>query len=235
MEDIPNREEEIVGVEYWRKILESVFQDKKVIVAGEIAAGLLPRTRQVRQLGALTTFMLATDGVGASDVPAEDSGEWFAIGAPDPSNLVKAIHNGQRLLGDLPPRAIAALDRYDPSSEAIVVGGFFHEQPEVAGRKSLSYRRPEWLALDDKTVIDRVWDEMGIPRERSEVVDVVDKEKILAAMRRLNMGDGVVLSGDSRDGVSSSAIGTRWVHSESDIDSVLNYYSKNCDRLRVMP
>lgn len=170
--------------------------------------------------------------MGTGDTPTEADGEWFALDAPGSGDMVEAIHAGLKLLGNLPQQVKDALNQYDSDHTAMVVGTFLHEQPAVAGRKSLAYRKPEWLALDDKTVIDKVWDKIGVVREPSEVV--VSRNEILEATQRLNKGDGVVWSGDSCDGVSGGGVGVRWVRSEADIDSALEYYKKHCDKLRVM-
>jgi hypothetical protein len=234
MEIMTNPNHESVNAEYWLEAMRPVFEGKKVILAGDVIAGLIPRARMIRELGAQSTFMLATEGMGTGDAPTEEDGHWFALDAPHSDNIVEAIHAGQRLLANLPQHAKEALDWYDPKREAMVVGGFLHEQPSVAGRKSLAYRKPEWLALDDKTVIDSVWDKIGVTREPSEVVPV-DKESILAAMQRIDKGDGVVWGSDSKEGINGGATGVRWVRSESDVDKALEYFQKHCDQLRVMP
>lgn len=137
-------------------------------------------------------------------------------------------------MANLPKHALDALDWYDPDHSALVVGTFLHEHAAVAGRKSLAYRKAEWLALDDKTVIDSVWDKIGVTREPSEVV-AVEPNAIRAALERIDKGDGVVWSGDSREGVSGGANGVRWVRTQADFDKALEYYQENCDQLRIMP
>jgi hypothetical protein len=234
MEAMTNHNQEPVNAEYWLEAMRPVFEGKKVILAGDVIAGLIPRARMIRELGAESTFMLATEGMGTGDAPTEEDGHWFALDAPHSENIVEAIHAGQKLLAGLPQHAKEALDWYDPDGEAMVVGGFLHEQPSVAGRKSLAYRKPEWLALDDKTVIDSVWDKIGVKREPSEVVPV-DREAVLAAMRRLDKGDGVVWGSDSKEGINGGATGVRWIRSEADVDKALKYFQKHCDQLRVMP
>lgn len=234
METMANPDKEPLSSKYWIEAIKPVFQGKKIILAGENITSLLPRARQLRELGAESTFILATGGMGTGDVPTEEDGKWFALDTPESGDIIEAIRAGQKLLGNLPHAAEAAIDFYDPINGALVVGTFLHEQPSVAGRKSLAYRKPEWLALDDKTVIDEIWDKIGIPRESSEVVNV-DKEEIFAATRRLDGGDGVVWSGDSREGVSGGAAGVRWIRSDADADKAFKYYKEHCDRLRVMP
>jgi len=226
--------EELPNIAYWSEILRPVFQGKKIIVVGELIAILLPRARQFKELGAESTFMLATEGVGTGEVPTEEDGEWIALDVPAASDIVEALHAGNAMLNDLPEHVRNALDRYDPDHSAMVVGTFLHELAEVAGRRSLAYRRPEWLSLDDKTVIDSVWDKIGITRESSEIV-AVEPDSIRTAAKRLDKGDGVVLSGDSRDGVGGGATGVRWVHTDPDFGNALEYFQQHCDQVRVMP
>jgi hypothetical protein len=234
METMTQHNQEPANTEYWSEALRPTFAGKKVIVAGDVIAGLIPRARMIRELGAESTFMLATEGMGTGDAPTEEDGHWFALDASPNENIVEAIHATQRLLGDLPQHAKEALDWYDPDHEAMVVGTFLHEQPSVAGRKSLAYRKPEWLALDDKTIIDSIWDQIGVRREPSEIV-AVERSEVLAASKRLDKGDGVVLGSDSKEGINGGATGVRWFRGEADVDSVLEYYQKHCDQLRVMP
>jgi len=220
--------------EYWLEAMRPTFEGKKVILAGDVIAGLIPRARMIRRLGAESTFMLATEGMGTGDAPTEEDGHWFAMDAPHSENIVEAIHAGQQLLANLPQHAKEALDWYDPNHEAMVVGGFLHEQPSVGDRRSLAYRKPEWLSLEDKTVIDSIWDKIGVKREPSEVVPV-NKDSILAATKRIDEGDGVVWGSDSREGINGGATGVRWVRSDKDIDQALEYFQQHCDQLRVMP
>lgn len=234
MEIMTNPNQEPADTKFWLDAMRPVFEGKKVILAGEVIAGLIPRARTARELGAESTFMLATGGLGTGDVPTAEDGPYFVLDTPHSDDIVEAIRVGQKLLADLPSPAKAALNGYDPAGEALVVGTFLNEQPSIAGRQSLAYRKPEWLALDDKTTIDAVWDKIGVKREPSEVVPV-EKAAVLAAMRRIDQGDGVVWGSDSKEGINGGATGVRWVRTEAAVDKALEYYQKHCDQLRVMP
>lgn len=234
MEKQTHQETEPNNVEYWKQALSPVFQGRKVIITGGAIASILPRSRMVRELGAESTFMLATEGMGTGDTPNDTDGQWVKLDLPAAEDLTRSIEQGNNALGALPDEVIHAIEAFDPEKEAFVVGTFLHEQPTVADRPSLAYRKPEWLALDDKTIIDELWDDIGIDREPCSVLEI-DKDKIATAMHESNNGDGVVLSGDSRDGAGGGAEGVMWVKTIDDIDRVLGYFQKHCDRLRVMP
>lgn len=229
-----NHNQEPLTAEYWANMLRPVFDGKKIILTGSVIAGLLPQSKQLKELGAESTFMLSVEGMGTGDMPSEDDDHWFAMDPASASDLVDAIHTSQARLGNLPKPAKEALDWYDPNHEAMIVGSFLHEHAEVAGRKSLAYRKPEWLAIDDKTVIDSVWDKIGVAREPSEVVPV-NADALREASAKIDKGDGVVWSGDSKKGISGGANGVRWIRTQADADKALPYYQENCDSLRVMP
>jgi len=229
---IPNQEP--LSENYWTDLLRPVFDGRQVIVAGDTVAQMVPIARLIKSLGAQSTFMLGTQGAGSGDTPTAEDGDWLAIDAPAVSNIVAAVHTGQERLGNLPPSALAALDKYDPGCSAMVLGSFFNENPVIAGRQAFAHRRPEWLALEDKMVVDDIWDKIGVAREPIEIVDV-DRTAVMAAAERIDEGYGTVWSGDAREGFSGGGEGVRWVRTAADADSALAYYGQQCDRLRVMP
>ena len=188
--------------------------------------------RQVKSPELAETFILATEGVGTGELPTGNN--WLALDPPKSHHLIDLIHAGQSALKNLPKSALAALDKFDPEHNAIVVGTFLHEHEYVADRKSLMYRKSSWLALDDKTVIDKLWDEIGITREQAVVVPV-ERTSIEATMISLDQGNGVVISGDSREGVGGGASGVRWVRTKTDLENAVTYFQKVCDLVRVMP
>ena len=73
---------------------------------------------------------------------------------------------------DPPAAAITAIDEFDPDGtrdrcRRHVQRGRAHERD--AG--SVSYRRPDWVALEDKVVIDACWERWGVARSPSVVVE----------------------------------------------------------------
>ncbi|HJW36173.1 MAG TPA: hypothetical protein VJ769_06015, partial [Actinomycetes bacterium] len=69
---------------------------------------------------------------------------------------------------------------------------------EIAGRRVYG-PRPEWRRLEDKVVIDALWDELGVASAPSEVV-TADPAALRAAARRLDWGTGTAWAGDARQG-----------------------------------
>ncbi len=219
---------------YWINLLKPLFTGKKIVLTGDNVAGLLRTARLLRELGSELPFILGTGGKDAGTLPTPEEAQWLTLELPPKTGFVEAVHVSQERLRGLPENALAALDAYDPDHTALVLGTFLHEQAEVAGRVSFTYRRPEWLALDDKVAIDALWDKAGITREPYEIV-TVNKDSLLAAAKRIDKGAGTVWSGDARDGWHGGAEGTRWIQNKADEDEALAYFSTRCDKVRVMP
>jgi hypothetical protein len=139
--------------------------------------------------------------------------------------MMETIRAGQAALRNLPRDVIDVLDRFDPDGDALVIGTFLNEVPEVAGRGCLAWRWPEWIALEDKVVVDDLWDAAGVERVSSRVVPVDD----------LDIETEVVWAGDARGGFHGGADLTLWIQNEADATAALDRLRKQCDRVRVMP
>ena len=136
--------------------------------------------------------------------------------------------------GSCPGEVVAALDRWDPERQALVLSPMFNELPEIAGRRVYGPRRPEWRRLEDKVVVDDLWDELGVTRAPSEVVPA-DPAALRAAAGRLDRGAGTAWAGDARQGFNGGAFCLRWVREEEDAAEAVAFLAERCDRVRVMP
>jgi hypothetical protein len=167
--------------------LRPLFARRKVVVTGGPLAAMTGTCRRLRELGAERPFLLAT-GRGTGALPDPDEAEWVVVElrAPD---LIAEIRAAMRLLRLLPEDVVAALDRWDPAREALVLSPMFNELAEIAGRRVYGPRRPEWRRLEDKVVIDALWDDLGVTRAPSEVVPA-EAEALAAAAGRLDRGAG---------------------------------------------
>ena len=68
--------------------------------------------------------------------------------------MLASVRAASRLLQAPPPEVVAAVERSTPTGDALVIGSFLNEAAELCGRPFLAWRRPEWLALEDKLVAD---------------------------------------------------------------------------------
>lgn len=218
---------------YYRELLGPLVKGRRVVVIGGVVAGLVPLARQLRALGSERPFLLAAD-IGTGPLPEPEEAEWLSLDVPG-SNPIDAMRAYEAVLGDLPPAARAALERYDPDGDALVLGAILLTPvPEVAGRRRYGRRPDRWAALEDKVAIDPVWDAIGIPRAPCEVVPV-ERAALRRAARRLDRGSGTVWAGDARDGVHGAAEYVRWVRDEGCARQAEQLFARCCDRVRVMP
>ncbi|MBA3653432.1 MAG: hypothetical protein H0W70_04490 [Actinobacteria bacterium] len=206
--------------DYWRGLIAGELAGRDIVLTGSPVNAAGAAVIESRELGAARVFVLG-EGMGTGSPP---DAEWFCLPI-DGDSIMEVIRAGQAVLRDLPDDARAALDRFDPDGEALVIGSFLNEAPEVAGRPCLAWRRPEWLALEDKVVVDELWDAAGVDRAPSRVVAVED----------LAWRGSEVWAGDAREGFHGGAELTRWVTTQAAATASAAEMAAHCDRVRTMP
>lgn len=219
-------------LEYYQTLARALVAGKKLIITGGVLARSGPRARALRELGAQRPFLLAT-GEGTGPQPTPDDAECFSLGIDAPT-LMDEIRMTERALTDLPGAAVAALDAYDPDREAVVLGAAFSGIEEVAGRRVLAPRPKAWEALEDKVVVDGLWDAAGIRRAPSEVVHA-RADALRAAAQRLDQGAGTVWAGDASEGFNGGADYVRWVRRADDLPEAEAFFAAHAKTVRVMP
>jgi hypothetical protein len=212
--------------------LRPFYGGRKLILTGAPLASLRATSRMVRSLGAARPFLLAA-GVGTGQLPSDDEGDRFVLQL-HAADIVSETRTMMAILADLPVAALAAIDRYDPDREAVVLSPPANELRTIAGRRVYAPRRPSWRRLEDKTVIDTLWDAHGIRRPPAAVVPA-SGEALLSAARRLDRGLGTVWAGDTREGLNGGAVYIRWVRDGRDATEATVFLGAHCDRARVVP
>lgn len=135
---------------------------------------------------------------------------------------------------DLPIEVVSRIDDWDPSRSAQVLDGFLSAESLVAGRRHYGTRLQAWLDLEDKTVIDQVWDRADVRRAPFAVVPVAELSAT-ALPAELDWGDGMVWVGDNTDGWHGGAEYLRWVRSPDDAVGARYWFASRCERVRIMP
>jgi len=215
---------------YYAALLRPLVEERRVIVAGVVLGGSSIVVDTLRSLGAADVFVLA-QARGTGPVPEDTAYFDLDITA---RTIDQALRATIAAVKDPPAAAIAAIDEFDPDRSAIVVGDMFNEAAHIAGRRSLSYRRPEWIALEDKVVIDACWERWGVTRAPSVVVQT-DLSPLVKAASEIDEGNGTVWAGDAREGFNGGAEYARWVRNPTDAEAAALFLGAHCDRARVMP
>lgn len=221
-----------MDVGQYKEVVRPLFDGRKVIFAGEVAAAFTPAVALARSLGASSVLVIATGGRGVGPLP--DGVEILAL-APEPAtSMLDGLHRHLAMIEHPPTAIIDAVRAFDPGSEAQVIGTFLNPAPYLDGRPFLAYRRPEWLALEDKTVVDALWDRAGVERAPAVVVPA-DAAALARAASHVDGGDGTVWSGDAREGWNGGAEFVRWVRGADEAASAARFFGAHCDAVRVMP
>lgn len=210
--------------------LRTVYGGQRFLLAVDVVQGYRGMAAELADLGGEVAFVLA-GRVGTGPLPEQP---WHALGLPPGADIVDAIHTADRALAQVSDEVSAKVDAVDPDRELLTLAAFFSAGAPVAGRRVFGARPKPWRDLEDKTVIDALWDAAGMARARSEVVPC-NLEALQAAAARLDEGQGTVWAGDAREGFHGGAVRTRWVRDEADALSARDALAPHCDMARVMP
>src|SRR5262245_48133489 len=134
--------------------VRELVEGRRVVLAGGVPAMWIGVHDVVRSLGAVDVAVFATEGRGSGSGPDCTT---IVLEPPERIDTMSRIRWGNAALSRPPCDAIAALDTFDPEHAAVVIGTFLNETPTLDGRPVLNHRRPAWLALEDKTVVDELW------------------------------------------------------------------------------
>jgi hypothetical protein len=211
----------------------AVLSGRKVILAQMPVAGSGPLVELFRSLGSDRCFVVAPF-VGTGEMPDPSTTDWYSldISAEDTMDVFRRF---EQAMLEPPPDLRAALDAFDPNGDALVLVMPFDVSTTVVGRPAFGPRRPEWVALEDKTTNDALFARAGVPCAPAEVVDATDRSGLIAAARRLDRGDGTVWSGDARDGFNGGGTLVRRVTGPDTADEAAALLGRRCDRVRVAP
>ncbi len=213
--------------------LARLVEGRRVVVLAGVLAGATARVSRLRQMGTERILVLAA-GTGTGPLPAPEDADWVVheVTAPD---IIAGVRASRALFADPPPEMVEAVGRYDPAGDALVLGGPGPDSDGGLGARRCYGGRPaEWVALEDKVVVDGLWDDFGVHRAPSEVVQA-SLDDLAAAAQRLDRGLGTAWAGDAREGFNGGAVYLRWVRSLDQAAEAAAFFGAHCDRVRILP
>ena len=157
---------------------------------------------------------------------------------PDRPTMTEDLRRQDAVAHALPDAVRRAVDAYDPAGEAVWLVGPFIGTAPIDGREVLGGRPAR---------VDRAGGQAGRRRDlgrgrrargRRPRIVALDRRTPPCARRRrdLDEGQGVVWSGDARDGFNGGGDFVRWVLTDDDAARRRSPSSgSRCDRVRVMP
>lgn len=209
--------------------LTEIITERDWIVAEPALDSAVGWARSLQAMGAQRVFALA-----AADVPELAPEVPYAHLDLEPAGLLQSMHAGEAALDAVPEEVVARIDAWDPARAARVLRAVFSHGAPVAGRATFGARPPAWAHYDDKTVIDALWDAVGVPRSPSRVIPV-EPGALATAHAELDRGAGTVWALDNREGWTGASLGNRWVHDEATLALAIQFVGPRADRVRVMP
>lgn len=219
-------------VQFYRDQIAARVAGRPMILCLGVVAAMRGLVEDLAAMGA-GPFCLLAYAEGAGALPDPEKAEWHLVcDLPDGLGVSEELNVYNRALQNLPEAVVAAVEAFDPQKRAIVLPGFATDFDHIAGRPNVGRRQPAWIALEDKTVIDALWDRLGIPRVPSAVVPVAEAP---AAHHALDGGLGTVWAADAREGFNGGAAGTRWIRDGAFFDEALAFFGPRADTVRVMP
>lgn len=211
--------------------LREIYGSRPWLVAADVLPAAAQTIRRLRAYGAPRCFAIAARH-GTGELPVAEDCEYRVLGLP-PMPMMEAIHAAERALRDLPEEVQLAVDRFDPERKLSVIGSIFSNGQQVAGRPFWGARKPAWQALEDKTIVDALWDAASVERLPCEVVPL-EPGALAAAVGRLDRGHGTVWAGDASRGFHGGATYTCRVSGPEDFERARVHLSTRCTHARVM-
>jgi hypothetical protein len=209
--------------------LADVHRGRPWIVHADAAAAATPLLEAMRGWGAADILLLsATDGVGEQPVGVAH----HRLDVGPGTDIMDGIRRFQAALDHPSEPTMAVIDSFDPDRAAWVAASAFDMGDRQLDRRLYGGRRPSWAALEDKTVVDALWDRSGIRRAPSEVVSIQNAPQ---AARRLAGDQGTVWAIDNSRGWHGGAAGTRWIPDDGAARNAVEILSTQTHAVRVMP
>jgi hypothetical protein len=215
--------------EWWIEPMRRVFAGRAVVLAGAMGSSWTEHIELLRSVGVDKLLVIATEGRGAGPLPDVPT---VIVEPASGLSQMERIHAADRTLHEPTSDMVAAIEAFDPAGKAVVVATFLSTATQLVGRPIMSFRRPEWLALEDKVVVDAFWDRADVERQPSRVVALGNAAR---AATDVDRGDGTVWAADAREGFHGGATQTYWVGDDASRDRALAGLSSVCDSVRVMP
>ncbi len=215
--------------EWWIEPMRNAFAGRAVVLAGAMGTSWTEHIDLLRSVGVSKLLVVATEGRGAGPLPDVPT---VIVEPAAGLSQMERIHAADRILHEPTAEVVMAIEAFDPAGEAIVVATFLATASRLVGRPIMAFRRPEWLALEDKVVVDAFWDRTGVERQPSRVVTLGDATR---AASELDRGDGTVWAADAREGFHGGATQTYWVRDDASRDRAASGLAPVCDSVRVMP
>ena len=207
--------------------LAEIYAHPRWIIVNGVSANTQPVIDQLQKWGAIE-FLVVAGEQGVGDQPQVP----VVVMPSAPGTVMEGFRRFAARVEDPPPDVRQAVDSFDPDGSARVLGGYFGLPREFLGRHLYGVRPPKWELLEDKILADGIWDEAGVARTDSEVVEIGDAA---GAAERLASRLGTVWAVDNTEGWHGGGEGTFWVPDARRAGELAEELRGRATTVRVMP
>jgi hypothetical protein len=221
---------------HWNDLADRFVGSRRWIIAAEVLAPFTQALADFREKGFPTPFVIA-GSTGTGPLPDPDHAEIAMIDVRVENSdtpMLEGIRAFDRALRDLPDEVMTRIRAWDPDRSAFVLTSFLDTAFELDGRPTVGARPTAWTALEDKLVVDDLWDAAGVTRAPSLIVQL-DPPALQRAHDALDRGSGTVWACDTTEGWHGGGEYLRWVRTATDVDDALAFMRRHGTRVRVMP
>lgn len=222
--------EQLLG--HQRQLLRKVVAGRRFVVALDTLVGAAGLAEVLREHGA-DDVLLVGGNRGTGDLRAEVAADAIDLQV-DGRGVMGGIRAFIAALQQPPASLVDSVERFDPSGEALVATAVNAADEQLLGRPVFGRRLRSWAMLEDKTVIDSLWDAAGVAQAPWRVVPV-EAGGLWCAHQELEGGQGTVWAADNRSGWHGGGHGLRWVRTSTDAERATAELAPVADQVRVMP
>jgi hypothetical protein len=217
---------------HYRGLFDPFLASHKWLICADAAVMATPFLRRLADLGAPRPLVLAGQ-IGTGETPDPGLGELLVLDTRG-DTIMGGLRAFERAIRDLPDTAIAAINRWDPKCEALVLASSLDTELEIEGRPTYGGRPEAWAKLEDKTTVDALWDDAGVTRAPSVVVPA-ERDILLEAAHRNEEGAGSVWVADNREGWHGGAEYLRHVTDDRSAMAAVEFMVARAGAVRIMP
>lgn len=201
---------------------------RKWLLVTEAAAAGAKMVERLKEQDA-DGIMLVAGLEGVGDVPEVDRIHYTRASG---DTIMQGVRAFARSVEDPSDELLRAVDAFDPENHALVLNAAFSGPTKFFGRRTYGSRDPRWRTLEDKMIVDELWDAAAVTRAPSEIVAV---NQAAAVAAHLSGHLGTVWVGDNKEGWHGGGEYVRWVRDRHDTDSAAKWFNQHADAVRVMP
>jgi hypothetical protein len=213
--------------------LAEPYAGRPVLLGPGVLAAYPSMVRWFRDLGCPVLVVSTARGVGP--IPDSRDCRVVEIVPPAASTMTDEVRQVDRMARHLPPLATAAIEEFDPGRQGFWFASPFVTNDQPIDGRPVAFGRPaSFLALEDKTLADAIWEAAGVRHAAYRIVPY-EPAALAAATAELSGPLGAVWSGDARDGVNGGGNYVRWIVDDDDQRNAARFFGPRCDRIRVMP